>query len=216
MAIRERNCAHCRSQFSYEIKQGPGPLYCGGSCRNAAERHQRETSTISKCEICASLFVPKFGNKLTRTCGDKCYRERQRRVRQAVDAARPQRPPITCKQCGKVFLSSRPSHKAIYCSYKCQGLAQRKEESARARLRMVTVESVNPITVFNRDKWICQLCKRKTPRRLRGSYNARAPELDHIIPLAAGGEHSYRNTQCACRECNGRKRAKPLGQLRLF
>jgi 5-methylcytosine-specific restriction endonuclease McrA len=43
-----------------------------------------------------------------------------------------------------------------------------------------------------------------------------APELDHIVPLACGGAHTYQNTQCTCRECNGRKGATILGQLRLL
>jgi 5-methylcytosine-specific restriction endonuclease McrA len=84
------------------------------------------------------------------------------------------------------------------------------------QLRGATVELVDPIKVFERDGWRCQLCMRKTPARLRGSYDPRAPELDHIVPISKGGAHSYINTQCACRECNGKKLDRPLGQLRLI
>lgn len=85
----------------------------------------------------------------------------------------------------------------------------------RARLRFAKVERVDPMEVFDRDRWRCHLCGIKAPKRLRGTYHANAPELDHIIPLAAGGEHSMRNTACSCRKCNGAKGAKPMGQLRL-
>ncbi len=46
-----------------------------------------------------------------------------------------------------------------------------------------------------------------------------AGTIDHIIPLSQGGEHSYKNTQLACFECNCKKgdRGIPGGeQLRTF
>jgi HNH endonuclease. len=93
------------------------------------------------------------------------------------------------------------------------------KRAAKARRRAVergrNAERFDPFEIFERDKWRCHLCGIKTPKRLRGTYEDNAPELDHVIPLAAGGEHSRRNTACACRKCNIEKADKPLGQLRL-
>lgn len=86
----------------------------------------------------------------------------------------------------------------------------------RARERVAGCERFDPFEVFQRDKWTCHICGIKTPKSLRGSYDDRAPELDHIIPLAAGGPHTRQNTACSCRRCNILKGAKPLGQLRLI
>lgn len=86
----------------------------------------------------------------------------------------------------------------------------------RMRVRQSTVERFDPLEVLDRDGWRCHICGVKTPRRLRGTYDDRAPELDHIIPLAAGGEHSRRNTACSCRKCNIDKADKPFGQMRLL
>ena len=91
-----------------------------------------------------------------------------------------------------------------------------RRKARKLKQRGVATEVVNPLRVLERDKWTCQLCGEKTPKRLRGSYDDRAPEVDHIIPIAVGGEHSYRNVQCACRSCNIAKSATPKGQLRLF
>lgn len=63
---------------------------------------------------------------------------------------------------------------------------------------------------------VCIVCGKKTPPHRRGTTHRRAPELDHILPLSKGGAHSAANTQCACRECNSTKGARPLGQLLLF
>ena len=92
------------------------------------------------------------------------------------------------------------------------GKAQR-----RARQRGADSEAVDPMLVFYRDKWTCQICGSRTPQRKRGTHDPRAPELDHIVPLAMGGAHKYINTQCACRECNQRKGGVSIvGQGHLF
>jgi 5-methylcytosine-specific restriction endonuclease McrA len=83
-------------------------------------------------------------------------------------------------------------------------------------MRTIKVENVDPIQVFIRDGWKCQLCGVHTPRRYRGTCKPTAPELDHIVTLADGGEHSYRNTQCACRSCNNKKGSNSSGQMRLI
>lgn len=91
-----------------------------------------------------------------------------------------------------------------------------RKHSQRARLYGGAYETVDPLKVFARDKWKCQLCGTATPKRLRGTVDMAAPELDHIIPLSKGGDHSYLNTQCACRSCNISKGSRAMGQMRLF
>lgn len=44
---------------------------------------------------------------------------------------------------------------------------------------------------------------------------AKAPELEHIIPIAMGGTHTWDNVACACRLCNQAKGARDFGQLGL-
>ena len=95
------------------------------------------------------------------------------------------------------------------------GRARRRADKAmrRAAERGAHADRIDPIRVFGRDGWRCHLCGCKTPHRLRGSYEPNAPELDHVIPLALGGTHTWGNVRCACRACNGKKGARPLGQL---
>jgi len=92
----------------------------------------------------------------------------------------------------------------------------KKSHNRRARLTGATIESVNPIEIFERDGFRCQLCGVKTmPNYNR--FHSKRPELDHIIPLSKGGDHTPRNTQCLCRHCNATKRNTGKGdQLRMF
>lgn len=86
----------------------------------------------------------------------------------------------------------------------------------RAKKAGVTHDRIDPLAVFARDGWRCQLCSRKTPKAKRGTCADNAPELDHIVPLSKGGPHSLTNVQCACRACNNAKGSRPLGQLLLI
>ena len=68
--------------------------------------------------------------------------------------------------------------------------------------RSCHVRLVDPIEIFDRDEWCCKVCGIETPQHKRGTYDADAPELDHIVPLVRGGPHTRANLQCACRSCN--------------
>lgn len=90
-----------------------------------------------------------------------------------------------------------------------------KEHRRRALIRGAAAEKFDPLEIFERDRWRCGLCGEATHKSKRGTYDAKAPELDHIVPISAGGAHVRANVQCACRACNMAKGKKPLGQLRL-
>jgi 5-methylcytosine-specific restriction endonuclease McrA len=79
--------------------------------------------------------------------------------------------------------------------------AHRTEISARrAILKGATVEKIDRGQVYLRDNGICGICNLPVPLH--------EVTLDHIIPLARGGEHSYRNIQLAHRSCNSSKGSK--------
>lgn len=123
-----------------------------------------------------------------------------------------------CEQCAasEVLAKRRANHATHRKTEAGRRSKSKWKASRRALLRGVKVEPVDPINVFVRDRWRCQLCGVRTPQKLRGANSPLSPELDHIIPLSQGGEHSYRNTQLACRRCNLAKGGTVLGQMRLF
>lgn len=76
------------------------------------------------------------------------------------------------------------------------------------------------LAVYVRDNWTCQYCGRVfvpdasnlTGRyapynRLPGDPDIVCLELDHIHPVALGGDNSEENLQAACTPCNKRKLA---------
>lgn len=74
------------------------------------------------------------------------------------------------------------------------------EARRRARRRGAYVERVDPEAVWERDSGVCGICGE--PADVADWH------LDHVIPLAAGGEHSHANVQVSHPACNRSKGAK--------
>lgn len=85
--------------------------------------------------------------------------------------------------------------------------------SRRVRERTATVERFDHLEVYERDGWVCGLCRKPVEPDLAWP-DPLSPSLDHVVPLAAGGDHSRANTQLAHWICNVRKgaRSNELGQ----
>lgn len=80
----------------------------------------------------------------------------------------------------------------------------------RVRLAEATIERFDPLEVFERDGWICQLCGEPVDQAAKHP-DLMGPSLDHVIPLIAGGDHSRANSQLAHWICNVRKGASLPG-----
>ena len=77
----------------------------------------------------------------------------------------------------------------------------------RARQLAAFVEHVNIAVLVERDCGICGIC------RLPVAPGDRS--IDHILPLADGGVHSYANTRLTHRLCNVRRSNRGAAQLRM-
>lgn len=220
-----KNCLHCNKEF----KTRPEQLFCSKSCMTTY-RHKTsnvkvliETNKLKRIkgnalpiiypmpilkEIAALLRIKRakwqrsYESKLS---GTKSYKK--------------------CPCCNKTFV-----YKVVngcppkYCNFCKKNVCQKNKiknariakAKRRARIKGLRHEAIDPLFVFERDKWICHICKQKTYKRLRGSHNDKAPELDHIVTIAEGGSHTLENVACSCRSCNNKKSSKSFGQLFLF
>lgn len=187
----------------------------------SAARYQSAELKPYICARCGNAFGSKQGK------ATYCSRACMAASISTILRERHGRPLGKC-HCGKVFKPSRPNQAQRaagrvqqHCSRACAGIGRWKpnetrrshEQSQKAKGEWVNID---PIAVCERDGWKCHLCGIRTPKRLRGTTDDRAPEIDHVQPLARGGKHTYENVAVACRLCNRTKGAKPMGQMRLF
>lgn len=158
----------------------------------AYSAHCRRGYRLRPCEICGRLSP----NEACRSCsyGRLLIRAWERNSKGKV---------MTCSVCGSQWCNLHGRSSTAICSDAC-GREARKAvaQTRRVRQRAGRVERVIRSRVFNRDGWRCQACGCHTPPELRGTYERCAPELDHRVPLAKGGEHTYANTHLLCRACN--------------
>lgn len=188
-------CAYCgQDAVRYYRGSGVVPTLCGSSCKKAAYNKRHGVLTVAEREEVAARF----------------------RVVHRV-TIRPRQGPPEPRRCGcGAFVYVKGARKCQPCRLRRPASKDAARKARKLTERGVRTEMVDARQVLARDGWRCQLCGVKTPPRYRGSFRPNAPEVDHIIPIACGGEHSYRNTQCACRQCNLAKRDSPMGQMRLF
>lgn len=201
-------CGNCGSSF--QPKRAGRIKFCSRECAFEFLGKQAElkaktnvsfTVLRNKCTTCGSRF-----ERRGLYCSDRC------RPPAYVAAAKIARPCITC---GIEVVGTAAKRECA----KCQRLKMRHLRKAKGRAAHYGVEyqPINPIKVLERDGWRCQVCGVKTPKRLRGTFKPNAPEVDHRVPLAMGGGHTWDNVQCCCRSCNGVKGStRVLGQMSLF
>ena len=96
----------------------------------------------------------------------------------------------------------RESHKQYYSDNK----EKRRRYTQKRRVKKLNafVETVSINILFERDCGCCRICNRKLNLATKHPDPMFA-SIDHIVPLSKCGEHSYKNTQLACLECNLRK-----------
>lgn len=121
--------------------------------------------------------------------------------------------PTTCRQCGVVFIAKwRQLCPACSSSNKRE---QRKSLRRKRRMRVAAARELYRVTdVFARDGWRCHLCGRATKRDAKVPH-PRAPTIDHLVPLSAGGGDTPLNVATAHFECNWRRADGGAAQLRL-
>lgn len=217
--VRERRitCAGCGRVVVRKVRKSrDAGKYCSRQCAFKHDPYYNKPKPVVlpkqpiACEVCGRLQHKK-------RCSRECELEAGRRWHLSHRKPKPAR---ACVRCGTVFTPPIGSKVRKFCSQVC-GRRHGQRNSPRShtsRARKFGVErcySVTAVKVFDRDKWRCQLCGRATPKRLKGTIDPRAPELDHIVPLSKGGGHVWANVQCVCRRCNGMKSDTPRGQMRL-
>ena len=117
-----------------------------------------------------------------------------------------------CPVCGK--RTARPK----YCSNDCRRKADNASREAKRRAKINEAMIDNDITLsalFKRDGGVCHICGGRClyedyttiqGQKISGDWY---PSIDHVVPLAKGGEHSWQNVKLAHRRCNYIKRDMP-------
>ena len=102
-----------------------------------------------------------------------------------------------CRRCGVAI--EDPTGTRKYCSSDCRKAMRQKRR--KAMIRRAYVEPVSLAVLRRRDGDRCRICNEPVDSTAQPPHPS-AATIDHVVALARGGEHSYRNTQLAHLRCN--------------
>lgn len=194
-----RECKGCGKVFDKPQRQ----VFCSRMCMGAYGRsRQTEVRYERICTACGEVFTTY--DQRPKQCGTTCAQWARNfpgvtRIRVGI-----------CGYCEQPFKANKGNQK--YCSARCTGHVSNSRRRA-AKLGLYA-ENVSRTAIAERDKWICQLCGKRVNKQLRAPHPLSA-SLDHIIPIALGGEHTRANCQLAHLGCNCSKGARIREPLQL-
>lgn len=168
------------------------------TCPTCAEESKRETerrNEAKKRERQEELRL-----RREREAQEKAERRKEEAERKKVENLHP------CPVCGI------PTTRKKYCSQRCANrvINAKKEAKRRAKIERVLVdEDISLYKLYKRDHGICYLCGGRcdwSDKEVREDGTTvvghNYPSIDHVIPLAKGGEHSWANVKLAHIICN--------------
>lgn len=174
--VHDLVCQRCG--ISFRTKNGPEQRYCGLVC---AKNKGKSTALVV-------YRPPRRVFQLKEVKGKGLWTSGQ------------------CRVCSRWFMSDITD---VTCSAECRYRnhrirANRDKERRRARQHNAYVADVDRKRVFKLDAYRCHLCGKKCDRT-KSVPHPKAPTVDHVIPLAAGGTHEPANCRTACFKCNAVK-----------
>lgn len=230
-----RRCTHCkRTPEEVEFRRDKRVKRDGlnASCAPCATAYSRRYYAAKGEQVRAD------NNKRYHARKDR-YLAQQRQARlanldvvRARDRARSAGDPVRIARSRRWRLDNLDRYRAVsaawYQANKDRAVTYATRRRMRKRGSTGRIERISPRAVWARDRGICQLCARPV--------SLREMEVDHIKPLARGGEHTFSNVWASHRPCNRRKHSKvvprwayapapapiiftaqaPTGQLSLF
>ena len=171
------------------------------ACRRAVAEQKRRTP----CVVCKRDSGGHAGGRCK-----ACYGYWQKHGVENVDRNR-------CYRC-RIDLSEdrlRPGPGQRFCE-KCEiegrRAVNRRKNAKRRGAR--TAEGFTVEEIAERDGWRCHLCGQRVRKGIPATSPA-GPTIDHLVPIAAGGQDVRENVALAHRRCNVRRQDRGSVQLRL-
>lgn len=214
-------CQWCGQTF--QPKNYPNVTYCTVRCArlDRASRYWIDKTCPTRWHDCAVCGQPFYSRRPRLTCSAECAKRRS----SGLYVHRPH-PSITatCSECGKPFTYRRYNLLRTVCTRRCkvrryarlnpmawQDGRSRRRHARRAREKGAAVERFSHRLIYQRDGWRCGICGLAVDAGLSYPHPLSA-SLDHVVPLALGGQHMQGNVRLAHLICNSVRGTKPSSQ----
>ena len=202
---RVANCAGCGNSYAMNAMS---QSYCSPGCRPS----RRPRAAELQCVECSRPFLRT--KRAQKSCSAECAALRKRRIDLVRYGKTPDQVDL-CKCCG----SKKAAGRRRYCASCAARLVREQMRSERrrrrARERRAATEPFTLTEIAERDRFVCGICRKRVDMT-RTVPHPRAPTIDHLIPLSAGGDDLKTNVQIAHFLCNSTRGTGGTVQLLLI
>lgn len=176
------------------------------------------------CKGCDRPFLPWSRSQHPGAAGARCrecfnnYKRAKPSHQQAQAKKLAERhdsvPPRICPGCGDEHRHGGGSRCAD-CAHDHRKSLRSTAEARRLDAVRVGDRDIHWTLLGERDGWVCHICSKRVPKVAGTAEQPMGATVDHLIPIAHGGEHVWANVALAHRNCNISRGARGVAQLRL-
>jgi hypothetical protein len=201
---RHRVCEVCEAPYvaTYAEQRTCG-RECGKTIRRPRERRTWPSCRIftGHCRQCGEAFTARWERPTcSKLCADRLYNAQ----------VRPGPVERQCTDCGVTIAVRRT--KCDPCRASSRGDARRRDKHRRRALkRGVASERYTLTEIAKRDRFRCGICREHVDMAMKAPH-VMCPSVDHVLPLACGGDDTRANVQLAHWLCNVLKRDQGGGE----
>jgi hypothetical protein len=193
MAITKQ-CKDCgiEKDAAHYWKQAGGTLqsYCKPchSARAVKSQKKKQPKRLAKemriCDVCGDKFLANkpWQKRCSHICG-YTFQNKKNKKQQPNNKA--------CARCSNSLANKKSN--AIYCSKTCKSMDHTFKHRSKTRVLGVARRQA----IYERDLRSCYMCL--SPLEAKGFH------LDHLVPVARGGDNSQTNLAVSCADCNKRR-----------
>ncbi len=204
-------CKRCGITFPH--KGNSFNVFCSTVCSTADKRENVKPILMkiywNICRVCGK--TRSGGYQTDVPCSRECELIERRMIMLACNKQKHigNNKTFICKICGKEHKPEYGDQRQVVCSDVCEKeniriLRNDHRRMRKRRKRSTGYVRYRDLDIFNRDEWICQICRKIVNKDVKvPDYDA--PTIDHIKPLSKGGIDAPSNVQLACFICNSRK-----------
>jgi 5-methylcytosine-specific restriction endonuclease McrA len=205
----QRTCARCKrtpDEVPFRKDKRIKSDGLGAYCKPCEREYNREYYLANKTRQNAETQAYYYANRERILVQQKTYRQANIDRIRAFDRHRSRGNPANMER-ARLWRERNPDRaRAQFRAWITANPERWQATLARRRMRMHghdgRIERINRFAIWQRDHGICGLCGDPVPfRRMH---------LDHIKPLARGGEHTAGNVQPAHPRCNLRKKDREV------
>lgn len=165
-----------------------------------------KTAATSRCRPCYNAYCKSIYRRRHGLPAEGPTRQRK--------AYQP-RPPIPCAECGAEFHRVNQSRRCPACRLAHEEKRRGRTGAVRLAARNAGDRSIHWRPLGERDGWRCHICGGKVQQKPGTAHEPKGATVDHLVPIADGGEHEWHNVALAHRRCNISRGARGTTQLRL-